>query len=257
MSNSTVERARDKAWWYIPKDYKSALSALEDRLNDLSYSNAGLSRVEAVKLIQSNLSKKDSKNAEKILDLFIDFYQNSNEVLKLDKDESDKDKDTISFKIKCELIGTYTDDFANARIILERILESRTECVGKAALHLAMKDLIEPEFVPGIRKNTYKPDQSDIEADLEEKYKDKFKVAINLLLKAKLVELESDKETKKKAQQEGGRKRNTYRLAQSILDISSDDGSDCVYDRAISRLRNVRLKAKAKGNTATKKKETK
>lgn len=252
-----MERARDKAWWYIPKDYKSALSALEDRLNDLSYSNAGLSRVEAVKLIQSNLSKKDSKNAEKILDLFIDFYQNSNEVLKLDKDESDKDKDTISFKIKCELIGTYTDDFANARIILERILESRTECVGKAALHLAMKDLIEPEFVPGIRKNTYKPDQSDIEADLEEKYKDKFKVAINLLLKAKLVELESDKETKKKAQQEGGRKRNTYRLAQSILDISSDDGSDCVYDRAISRLRNVRLKAKAKGNTATKKKEIK
>lgn len=91
--------ARDKAWWYIPKDYKSALSALEDRLNDLAYSNAGLSRVEAVKLLQSNLSKKDSKNADEILDLFIDFYQNSNEVLKLVKDESDKDKDTISFKI--------------------------------------------------------------------------------------------------------------------------------------------------------------
>lgn len=252
-----MERARDRAWWYIPNDYKKALNALEDKLNDLVYTKSGLSRFEAVKLLQSTLSVKDSKNAENILDLFIRFYQKSNDVLKIVKDESDKDKDTISFRIKCELVGTYTDDYANARIILERILESRTECVGKTALHLAMNGLIDPEFVPGIRKNIYKPDQSDIEKDLEEKYKDKFKVAINLLLKAKLVELESDKENKKQAQQEGGRKRNTYRLAQSILDISSDDGSDCVYDRAISRLRNIRLKAKAKGNTATKKKEIK
>lgn len=243
-----MERARDKAWWYIPKDYKTALSALEDKLNDLVYSNSGLSRVEAVKLLQSALSKKDSKNAEQILKLFIDFYQKSNNVLRLDKD-------IIYFKIKCELVGTYTDDFANARIILERILENRTECVGKAALHSAMKDLIDPEYVPGSNKNTYNPDQSDIEEDLEEKYKDKFKVAINLLLKAKLVELESDQDKKKKAQQEGGRKRNTYRLTQNILDISSDDGVDSVYDQAISRLRNIRLKAKAKGNTATKKKE--
>ena len=247
--------ARDKAWWYIPKDYKSALSALEDRLNDLAYSNAGLSRVEAVKLLQSNLSKKDSKNAEEILDLFIDFYQNSNEVLKLVKDESDKDKDTISFKIKCELVGTYTDDFANARIILERILENRTECVGKAALHLAMKDLIEPEYVPGKTKNSYRPDQSDIEADLEERYKDKFKVAINLLLKAKLVELESDHKKRKDASHKEGRLRKTYKLTQNILELSSDDRTDNVYDRAISRLRNICLKAKAKGNTATKKKE--
>ncbi len=252
-----MERARDRAWWYIPNDYKKALNALEDKLNDLVYTKSGLFRFEAVKLLQSTLSVKDSKNAENILDLFIRFYQKSNDVLKIVKDESDKDKDTISFRIKCELVGTYTDDYANARIILERILESRTECVGKTALHLAMNGLIDPEFVPGIRKNIYKPDQSDIEKDLEEKYKDKFKVAINLLLKAKLVELESDKENKKQAQQEGGRKRNTYRLAQSILDISSDDGSDCVYDRAISRLRNIRLKAKAKGNTATKKKEIK
>ena len=255
VSNSNMERARDKAWWYIPKDYKTALSALEDRLNDLAYSNAGLSRVEAVKLLQSNLSKKDSKNAEEILDLFIDFYQNSNEVLKLVKDESDKDKDTISFKIKCELVGTYTDDFANARIILERILENRTECVGKAALHLAMKNLIEPEYVPGKTKNSYRPDQSDIEADLEERYKDKFKVAINLLLKAKLVELESDHRKRKNASHKEGRVRKSYKLTQNILELSSDEGSDNVYDRAISRLRNIRLKAKAKGNTATKKKE--
>lgn len=56
-----MERARDRAWWYIPNDYKKALNALEDKLNDLVYTKSGLFRFEAVKLLQSTLSVKDSK----------------------------------------------------------------------------------------------------------------------------------------------------------------------------------------------------
>ncbi len=244
--------SRDEAWWFFHQDHLKALRILEDKLNDLVYTTDVLSHEEALKTLRNNLDKKkDREQAEIILEHFILYYEKCNNVLVVDNNGG------LSLKIKCELLRTYSDDFANARIILESILKKRNECVGKAALHLAIKDLIEPEYVPGKSENRYKTDQLNIEADLEKRYKDKFKVAINLLLKAKLVELESDYKKRQNASHKEGRVRKTYKLTQNILELSSDDGTDNVYDRAISRLRNICLNAKAKGNTATKKKEIK
>lgn len=239
---------RDNAWWFIPPEHVQAVRALEGKLNDLVYARKALSRDEALDTLRSKLAtKKDKEQAESILKHFIQYYERSNNILVVNKE-------SLSLRIKCELFGNYSEDFANARIILERLLDNRSECVGKAVLHSLMKDLIDPEYTPC--KGQYQPEQADIEADLEKKYKDKFKVAISILQKAQLAEQESDQSKRFGARQTGGRIRNTYRLTQNIIEGSYDD-IEYVYECAIKRLRSLRLKAKAKGNTATKKKEIK
>lgn len=232
---------RESAWWYIPKEHVHALRVLEDKLNDLVYTNGALKRDDALKTLKNELSVKDKENAEKILGHFIRYYEMSNKVLYVN-DES------LALRIKCEIIGAYKEDFANACIILYRLLENKSGCVGKSSLHAAMNNLIDPN-------DSYRDYQHGVEKYLEGKYKDRFKEAINILLKAKLAVLEADKSKKAEVRQSGGRIRNSYRLSQNFLDATSDDDVENIYVKAIQKLRNIRLETKTKGNTATNKKE--
>lgn len=243
--NRNTQLTRETAWWFIPKEHVTALRKLEDRLNDLVYTNGILSREEALETLKNELSRKDRENAKKILDHFIRFYEKSNNILNVTEGNG------LVLRIKCELVGTYSEDFANARIIFEKLFENRNSCVGKYFLYSTMNDFINPE-----NKITKwdSAKQKDKKLNL---YRYQFREAINILKTLKLAEQVEKTEENTNVEKIDTRIKGVYKLAQEFLDAISNDEVETIHDKAIQKLRSLRLKSKSKGNTATKKKEIK
>ena len=54
--------SREESWWFIDNDHVMAFRILEDKLNDLVYTNDVISHEKALEILRNNLAKKRTRN---------------------------------------------------------------------------------------------------------------------------------------------------------------------------------------------------